>query len=117
MLVGSSECLQTDHSLQKNRQSRVVKYYGLVTMNFSNFLTICYNMLFSPFSRRHRSHGMLANSLRAIERKLENMLDSFSRTTKCKHRLCNHRYNCLIYPILVGFTQCLPITCLYNQKT
>jgi hypothetical protein len=101
MLIGSSELLNYDHSLHKDRRSRVVKYYGLVTSSFSNFLQLIYNLTISRASRHNRSHNFISNFFRSLERYLDNFLNALSRSKHCKHHLCNHRYNCLIYSIMV----------------
>lgn len=104
MLIGPSECLDVDHSLHKNRSSRVVKYYGLVTASLNHFLQLIYSLTISRPSRHNRSHNPIAAFFRFLERKLDHYLTSLSRSTRCRHHLCNHRYNCLIYSIM-GFVQ------------
>lgn len=102
MVIGPSECLNVDHTLHRNRGSRVVKYYGLVTSSLSNFLQLAYSLTMARSSRHNRSHNPIANFFRSFEHKFDAYLNALSRSTKCRHHLCNHRYNCFIYSIMVG---------------
>jgi hypothetical protein len=96
MMIGDSEIIQPINNHTKlNRPSRIVKYYGFMTMILNN--------LFNTFNkRRPNSHSTFIGFLKSLEKKLENFLGSLSKTYNYKHRMCTHRYNCFIYPIVVS---------------
>jgi hypothetical protein len=109
MLVGTSEVIEQDHSLndkKMNRTSRVVVYYGLATQMVGNLVSMFYRTFsFTGPTRHHHHHNnALLIFLKNIEKRIELFLDSFNQSRSLKHTLCTHRYNCAIYS-LVGFFQ------------
>ena len=96
MLIGDSEIIQpiSNHHSKLNRPSRIVKYYGFMTMMLNNLL--------NTFNRRRANSHSFIGLLKSLEKKLENFLGSLSKTYNYKHRMCAHRYNCFIYPIVVS---------------
>ena len=101
MFVGDSEIIQpiSNHHSKLNRPSRIVKYYGFMTLILNNLFNSCNNLI----SRRRgpHSHNILIVFMKNVERKMETFLTKFSKTHKCKHHLCAHRYNCFIYAAVV----------------
>lgn len=107
MLIGSSEVIESDHSVHSKKQhgqSKVVKYYGFMTVITNNLLNQIYKLFIERAGRHHRSHNFIITAMRRLETKIEHFLDSFNKSNKYRHHLCHHRYNCFIYSI-VGFLQ------------
>lgn len=100
ILVGSTEIPETKRT---ERTSRVVKYYGLMTVIVNNAATLIDQIFFQHHNRHNRWHNRVVDSLRAFEHRIERFLDSFSKA-KYRHEKCHHRYNCFIYSLL-GFIQ------------
>lgn len=101
LLVGSGELME---SKKEDRKSRVVTYYGVMTVMLNNFVTRVDQMFFQHHSRHNRWHNRFVDALRNFEHRIERFLDSFNKANKYSHPKCHHRYNCLIYTIL-GFGQ------------
>ncbi|CAF0732927.1 unnamed protein product [Brachionus calyciflorus] len=101
ILVGASELPDTK---KIDRKSRVVKYYGLMTVILNNAITQFNEMFLQHHNRHNRWHNALIDGFRNFEHRIERKLDSLSKCNKYRHEKCHHRYNCLIYSIL-GFLQ------------
>lgn len=105
IFVGNSEVPDHDHHIKRERQSRVVKYYGFVTDIVETSVNRCYNLI---SSRRHRfgpgQSSIFFQTLKRFEKRMDNFLRSLNKAHACRHNLCTHRYNCLLYPIM-GFIQ------------
>lgn len=99
--IGDSETLETDHHSKLNRKSRIMVCYGFLTDIINKTLQIC-NKFTNTLNTG--SQNSFINIMKCIELKAEIFLDNLSKSTFCKHTACNHRYSCLIYPIL-GFIQ------------
>lgn len=101
LLVGSSEMMETK---KPDRKSRVVTYYGVMTVILNNLATRIDQMFLQHHNRHNRYHNKLVDWLRNFEHRIERFLDSFNKANKYSHQKCHHRYNCLIYS-LIGFCQ------------
>ena len=99
MFVGGAEAETDNFHLKHDRQSRIVKYYGFATIYLNNFLNIFNNLINGS---HHHNHNFFINLMRNFENRLDRVLVSLSKSKKVKHRLCAHRYNCIIYPIMVN---------------
>jgi hypothetical protein len=101
MFVGPYENIESGHKKALHRQSRIIKYYGMTTIILNNFLNAC-QKLFMSGRRHNRSHSKLIHLMKSFELYFERQLDHLSQSSKYKHHLCSHRYNCIIYPIFVS---------------
>jgi hypothetical protein len=100
MFIGGAEADTDNFHLKHDRQSRIAKYYGFATIYLNNFLNIFNNLINGS---HHHNHNFFINLLRNFENSLDRFLVSMSKSKKMKHRLCAHRYNCVIYPIMVNY--------------
>ena len=105
MLIGDSEIIQplSNHHSKLNRQSRIVKYYGFMTIMLNNLVNSFNNLVNLNNRRRAHSQSLLITFMKNLETKLEHFLGYLSKTYNYKHRMCAHRYNCFIYPIVVRY--------------
>lgn len=101
LLVGSAEQIE---SKRPDRKSRVVTYYGVMTVILNNLVTRFDQMFLQHHSRHNRWHNKVVDSFRNFEHRIERFLDSFNKANRYSHPKCHHRYNCLIYTLL-GFLQ------------
>lgn len=90
--IGPSETAETKHL---HRKSRIMVCYGIITEVINKTVQVCNNL---------KAPSYLVYLMQKFEAKFEKLLNAMSKTQKCKHHLCNHRYNCFIYPFL-GFVQ------------
>lgn len=107
--MGNAEVADKDHQQKRDRSSRVVVYYGVVTDILNSTINMFNNLISSSNSRHGFGHGHLPNNiliqfLKKIEKNVDNFLKSMNKNHICRHPKCQHRYNCLIYPML-GFVQ------------
>ena len=79
-------------------------YYGIITDIINKSIYVC-NHLTNTLDTHHRARNRLIYFLQAIEKKVESFLNSLNKTSICKHSLCKHRYNCLVYPIIVNMNE------------
>ena len=100
--IGNAEVTETDHD--RNRKSRIMVYYGIITDIINKSIYVC-NHLTNTLDTHHRARNRLICFLQSIEKKVESFLNSLNKTSICKHSLCKHRYNCLVYPIIVNMIE------------
>ncbi len=101
--IGEAEVTKDSHHIKMNQKSRIMVAYGIITDIINKTIRVCDNLM-SNLNENQRSHNnFIFKLLQKVEIKAENFLNKLNKTRICKHRLCNHRYNCLVYPILVNF--------------
>ena len=101
MLVGDAEVLNENHASNTNRKSRIVKYYGFVTDILSSLLNRCNNLI-SNRGTPNRFLIYLVEKFKNVESKMDELLNSLSKSHILRHPLCKHRYNCFTYTISVN---------------
>lgn len=88
-----------------SRKSRITIYYSFLMAIISKTINICNRLVTS--SRRIPQNprpNIVISLMQRFENKIEGFLSTLSQSKCCKHNLCKHRYNCVIYALL-GFVQ------------